>query len=147
MEEIKQAYAWQEALELSKQLVALCEKFSDVETNVLVWHLRQAVAEVPAEVAADLQANRPATMEPAIKLMVVLELVTKIYPGVDTDEAVAQATKLVQRMRSNFSERQSPPVVENDQAEHDGEEGSVEQSTTTVSVDSVSGNHSESNEG
>ncbi|HEX7259787.1 MAG TPA: hypothetical protein VF272_02535 [Candidatus Saccharimonadia bacterium] len=108
MDDITKAYSWKDSLELSKQLVQLCERFSDVDTNVLVWHLRQAVVDIPATVAADLQANRPANLDPSIKLMAELELVHKIYPGIDTGSTEELLRNLLERMRSDrFGERES----------------------------------------
>lgn len=108
MEEIKKAYAWKEALELSKRLVLMCERFSDMDTNVLVWHLRQAVIDIPAGIATDLQAGRPANMVPSTKLLIELELVRKIYPGVDTSSADEQLEKLMSRIQGDqFAERRS----------------------------------------
>lgn len=113
MQDIKKAYAWQEALDLSKQLMQICEEFSDAATNVLVWHLRQAVVEIPASIAADLQANRGATMEPVVKLVAELELVRKIYPAIETGSADDQLERLIERMQSDrFGEREPEPEVE-----------------------------------
>lgn len=124
MEDITKAYSWRDSLELSKQLVQLCEAFSDVETNVLVWHLRQAVVDVPATVAADLAANRPANLEPCIKLMAELELVRKIYPGIDTSSAEEHLHQLLDRMRSDrFGERESE---DHHEPEWEEEQGDVE---------------------
>ena len=113
MDDIKKAYAWREALELSGQLVKICEEFSDVDTNVLVWHLREAVVDIPAGIAADLQAKRPATIEPVVKLVTELELVNKIYPAIETGKADEQLERLMQRMQSDgFSEREPAPEAE-----------------------------------
>jgi hypothetical protein len=118
MQEIKKAYAWQEALNLSKRLVQICEEFSDADTNVLVWHLRQAVVEIPATIAADLQANRGATMEPVVKLGAELELVHKIYPAIETGDADDLLTGLTERMQSDrFGEREPEPEADGDAAE------------------------------
>lgn len=115
MEEITKAYAWQESLELSKRLVEICEQFSDTETNVLVGHLRQAIVDIPACIAADLEANRPANKEAVVKLLAELELVKKIYPAIETAPADEQLEKLLQRMTGeNFGEREP--------ADEDGEE-------------------------
>src|SRR5476649_1646700 len=113
MNDVKKAYAWQEAIKLSKQLVTLCDEFSDADTNVLVWHLRQAVVEVPAGIASDLQADRSATMESVAKLTTALELVRRIYPGIETGSAEAQLERLTQRMSSKaFREREPEPEEE-----------------------------------
>jgi hypothetical protein len=113
MNDVKKAYAWQEAIGLSKQLIAVCEEFSDAATNVLVWHLRQAVVDIPAAVAEDLQANRKANLQPVVKLATALELVRRIYPGIETGDAEERLEKLWQRLSSSsFSEREPEPEEE-----------------------------------
>jgi hypothetical protein len=113
MDDIKKAYVWHEALELSKRLVQICEEFSDADTNVLVWHLRNSVVDIPSTIAADLQANRWATMEPVIKLATALELVRKIYPAIETGPTEEQLATLMKRMQSElFSEREPEPEPE-----------------------------------
>jgi hypothetical protein len=106
MQEIQSFYVWRESLELAKHLAQICEEFSDGEKNVLVWHLRQAVVEIPATIATDIKLGRAATMEPVIKLATELELVHRIYPAIDTDGAPAKLTALIERMESDrFLER------------------------------------------
>jgi hypothetical protein len=118
MDDVKKAYAWQEAIDLSKQLVAVCEEFSDADTNVLVWHVRQAVVDIPAGVASDLQANRSAMMEPMVKLASALELVRRIYPGIETGTAEERFERLWQRMASNkFNEHEPQPEAESENSD------------------------------
>lgn len=130
MDDVKKAYAWQEAIKLSQQLVAVCEEFRDPEANVLVWHLRQAVIDIPAGVAADLQGGGKATMDSMVKLATALELVRRIYPGIETGDAEERFERLWQRMSGKqFGEREltseaeveETPVVdaEKPQAEKD----------------------------
>ncbi len=147
MEDITKAYSWKDSLELSKQIVQLCEEFSDVETNVLVWHLRQAVVDIPATVAADLASNRGANLEPSIKLMAELELVHKIYPGIDTSGAEDLLKKLLERMRSDrFGERETDPeetfFPDSDEQAEDGHQDDSHQNPpemATLKMDGVSG--------
>ncbi len=121
MDDVKKAYAWQEALELSKQLVRICEEFSDAATNVLVWHLRQAVVDIPGGIAADLQADRPATMEPMVRLATELELVRKIYPAIETGDVEERLERLMERMQSErFTEREPEPESDADEADDAG---------------------------
>lgn len=115
MQDIKKFYSWQEAIELSKVLVRICEEFSDADRNVLVQHLRQAVVEIPATVAADILLGRAATKEPAIRLATELELVHRIYPAIETGQAPQKLEALMARMDSpNFTEREPEPQVEED---------------------------------
>jgi len=146
MQDIKKAYAWQDALNLSKRLVQICEEFSDADTNVLVWHLRQAVVEIPATIAADLQANRGATMEPVVKLVAELELVHKIYPAIETGDADEQLQRLTERMQSDrFGEREPEPEADSDTpAEAGGVSGGG--SAQVDGVQSANGNGSDSNQ-
>jgi hypothetical protein len=110
MDEVKTAYAWQEAMELAQELVEVCENFSS-DSNVLLGHLRQAVVDIPATVAIDLKFGRMATMEPVIRLATELELVHKVYPAIDTAEVPAKLQALIERMSSNrFVERQPAEV-------------------------------------
>jgi len=121
MDDVKKAYAWQEAIKLSQQLVAVCEEFRDPEANVLVWHLRQAAIDIPAGIAADLQSGDKATMDSMVKLATTLELVRRIYPGIETGEAEERFEELWQRMSSkDFAEREPAPEVE-EKAEEDKE--------------------------
>jgi hypothetical protein len=103
MEDVKKVYAWQEAIALANQLARLCEEFSDGERNVLVSHLRQAVVEVPATVAADIKLGRGITKEPLIRLATAVELVHKMYPAIDTGSVPAKLDALMQRMSSDDS--------------------------------------------
>lgn len=122
MEHVKQAYAWQEAIELSKQLVAVCEEFSDADTNVLVFHLRQAVIDIPAGIAADLQAGSKASMAPMVRLATTLELVKRIYPGIETGDAEEQFEKLWQRMSSAaFAESKPKPAPKKVEAKEEAD--------------------------
>jgi hypothetical protein len=148
MDDVKKAYAWQEAIKLSQQLVAVCEEFSDPEANVLVWHLRQAVVDIPAGIAANLQAGDKATMDSMVKLDTTLELVRRVYPGIETGEAEERFEQLWQRMSGkDFSEREPEPEeeeVEEAAAEEvmpvaDAEEPKPEKDkTATPEVDGVS---------
>lgn len=149
MENIKNAYVWQEAIELSQKLVEVCEAFSNPDANVLVWHLRQAVVEVPATIAADLQAERGATMEPVVRLAVELELVRKVYPAIDTSGVEEQLVTLMTRMRSEaFTEREPEETIDPQElpVEAEGEavvEPAPQPAAGTVivpNVDGVSGN-------
>lgn len=113
MDDIKKAYAWQEAIDLSKQLVTVCEEFSDADTNVLVWHLRQAVVDIPSEIAANLQTGKKADLEAMVKLATVLELVQRVYPAIETGDVEARFEKLWQRLSSGaFAEREPQPEGE-----------------------------------
>jgi hypothetical protein len=104
MDDVKTAYAWQEAMKLAQKLSQVCEDFSDSDRNVLVAHLRQAVVEIPATIAVDLKFHRMATMEPVIRLATALELVHRIYPAVDTGQVA-----LMDRMSTDrFNERELP---------------------------------------
>jgi hypothetical protein len=153
MDDIKKAYAWREALELSKRLVQICEEFSDADTNVLVWHLRNSVVDIPSMIAADLQADRWATMDPVIRLATQLELVRRIYPAIETGPAEERLDKLMKRMQSEqFTERKpekerpakdSKDSKEEPPADTDGDEApessSQSNGSTTVSVSKVDG--------
>ena len=138
LEEVKKAYAWQDAIELSKCLVSMCEEFSDAETNVVVWHLRQAVVDIPAAVAADLKAGRSATMEPLVKLATELELVDRIYPAIDISDAEERLQILMNRMESDtYLERESAPVQ--DSEEDDDEQDTAQPAGGTVIAPHVDG--------
>lgn len=105
MEDVRKAYVWQEAVQLSCELVRICEDFSDADRNVLVWHLRQAIVDIPAGIAADLSLKREPSMEAVIKLDTELELVHRIYPAIDTGKAPEQLRSLMERMSAKgFSE-------------------------------------------
>jgi hypothetical protein len=120
MEEVKRAYAWKESLDLAKALVRVCEEFSDAERNVLVWHLRQAVVDIPAGVAADLAADRPANKEAIIKLATTIELVDKIYPAIEIGTVESKLQTLIERVEGDFDEVE--PVAETEANEPDDAE-------------------------
>lgn len=113
MEDVTKVYAWQEAMELSKELIRICEEFSDGEKNVLAWHIRQAVVEIPASIAADIELGRKdPTLEPVIRLATELELVHRIYPAIDTDGAPEKLKALVERMKSDAYLEREPEAEE-----------------------------------
>jgi|GEM_PF-2445602 len=139
MDDVKKAYAWQEAIKLSQQLVAVCEEFRDPEANVLVWHLRQAVIDIPAGIAADLQGGGKATMDSMVKLATALELVRRIYPGIETGDAEEYFEKLWQRMSGKaFGEREqtveSEDETEEDEAAAPKSDGDKQSTAVEVAV-------------
>jgi hypothetical protein len=112
MQDVKKAYAWQEAIELSGELLQVCEEFSSND-NVVLGHLRQAVIDIPATIATDIKFRRMATMEPVIRLATELELVHKIYPAIDTGEVPEKLAALMERMSTDrFNEREPEPEDE-----------------------------------
>lgn len=117
MNEVKKFYVWQEAIALSKQLVRICEEFSDADRNALVQHLRQAVVEIPATVAADILQGRPATLEPAIRLATELELVHRIYPAIETGSAPEKLEGLLERMQSTSFNAKEPEASDESEEE------------------------------
>lgn len=113
MDQVKNSYAWKEAIDLSLELIRICEAFSVGDQNVLLGHLKQAVVEIPASVAADIKYSRGANLEPVVKLATELDLVHRVYPAVDTGAAPEMAQKLLARMESvSFHEQMtsSQPV-------------------------------------
>ncbi len=103
MQDLSNTYAWDESLALAAAAVRACEEFSDAEHNVLVWHLRQLVVDLPAGVVADLQAKRPASRDALVKLEVVMALIKKIYPAIDLLELEDTHQTLVARMDGQFA--------------------------------------------
>lgn len=101
MEQVKNSYAWKEAIELSLDLIRICEEFSDGDHNVILGHLKNAVVDIPASIASDIKYSRGANLEPVIKLATELELVHRVYPAVDTGGAPDKVQKLLARMESN----------------------------------------------
>lgn len=112
---------------LSEKLIEVCEEFRDPDSNVLVYHLRQAVIDIPASIAADLHAKRWATMDPVIKLSAELQLVHTIYPAIDTGNAEELLNRLITRMQSErFNEREPEPEPEHDEEPQIQTEGSAQ---------------------
>jgi hypothetical protein len=155
MDSVKKAYAYQEALALSGKVITICEEFSDRDQNVLVWHLRQAVIDIPSSIAADLIHHRGATLEPIIKLATELELVHKNYPAIDTGKAPKMLSDLFDRMSSDrFNEREPEPEDEEGagnqpaggtvlEAENDGSSHQVRPTIDTVSPGTIQVNTQE----
>lgn len=112
MDQVKNSYAWKEAIELSLDLIRICEEFSDGDHNVLLGHLKNAVVDIPASIAADIKYSRGANLEPVIKLATELELVHRVYPAVDTGGAPEKVQKLLARMESNNFHEQIPQKAE-----------------------------------
>ncbi len=123
MDQVKNSYAWKEAIELSLDLIRICEEFSDGDHNVLLGHLKNAVVDIPASIASDIKYSRGANLEPVVKLATELELVHRVYPAVDTGSAPEKAQKLLERMESNNFHEQIPAEP---QAEPEPEEKPVE---------------------
>lgn len=112
MDQVKNSYAWKEAIELSLDLIRICEEFSDGDHNVLLGHLKNAVVDIPASVASDIKYSRGANLEPVIKLATELELVHRVYPAVDTGSAPEKVKSLLARMESNDFHEQIPAKEE-----------------------------------
>lgn len=112
MEQVKNSYAWKEAIELSLDLIRICEEFSDGDHNVLLGHLKNAVVDIPASIASDIKYSRGANLEPVIKLATELELVHRVYPAVDTAGTPEKVQKLLARMESNNFHEQIPVAPE-----------------------------------
>ncbi len=112
MDQVKNSYAWKEAIELSLDLIRICEEFSDGDHNVLLGHLKNAVVDIPASVASDIKYSRGANLEPVIKLATELELVHRVYPAVDTGSAPEKVKSLLARMESNDFHEQIPTKPE-----------------------------------
>ena len=112
MDQAKNSYAWEEAIELSLDLIRICEEFSDGDHNVLLGHLKNAVVDIPASVASDIKYSRGANLEPVIKLATELELVHRVYPAVDTGSAPEKVKSLLARMESNDFHEQIPTKPE-----------------------------------
>lgn len=114
MDKVKNSYAWKESIELSLDLIRICEEFSDGDHNVLLSHLKNAVVDIPASIASDIKYSRGANLEPVIKLATELELVHRVYPAVDTRSAPEKVQKLLERMESNNFHEQIPaePLTE-----------------------------------
>ncbi len=73
----------------------LCEEFTD-DNNVVVWHLRQSVMDIPGQIAVDLIEGNAPKLEALVRCAAQIELVHKIYPGTDTDPVEEGLKKIMQ---------------------------------------------------
>lgn len=103
MQEVSTAEAWGESLDLAAAVARVCDEFSDAERNVLVGHLRQLVVDIPTSVAADLKAKRTPSQDPVMRLRVVLALIEKIYPAIETTQVETKLQQLEQRLAGDFT--------------------------------------------
>jgi hypothetical protein len=116
MEDIKKAAVWQEALDLASAVVQLCEQFTD-DQNVLAGHLRGLAIDIPASIASDLSHKREPNADPLVRCAIVLELVKKVYPAIDTEAVESGIENIMARIEKNtFTEVKASapatPVVE-----------------------------------
>lgn len=84
----------------------MCEDFSNQESNVLLWHLRGNVIDLPAGIAANLEANQPIAMDHIIRLQAIIELIHGVYPAIETSMVIDRLDKLVQRIESTQHKEQ-----------------------------------------
>ncbi len=90
MEDITTHQLWRDAIAVSKEIVEMCDDFSNQESNVLLWHLRNSVIDIPAGVATDLSAGRKVSNESLMRLTAMIELIHSIYPAIDTGSVIEQ---------------------------------------------------------
>lgn len=98
MEEITKHPLWRDAIQVSKEIVEMCEDFSNQESNILLGHLRNSVIDIPAGVAADLAAGRQVSSEPLIRLVATIELIHAVYPAIDTAKVIEQLDAMKRRL-------------------------------------------------
>jgi hypothetical protein len=96
----KETYVWNDAIELVSQINRLIEDLPEQDQGGLGLELRRASVELPAMIAADLLSGIQPRLEPALRVDTQLEVVSRIYPALDTAVAEKTLAKIWQRMRS-----------------------------------------------
>jgi hypothetical protein len=112
LSEFPDTYSWQGALELGPKLLNLADELPASESMGLSLHLRQLAVELPAGIAASLLAGNSADMAVMLKLIATLELVERVYPGLDFSAVRHQADELAARLAGEgFAEQpQAAPI-------------------------------------
>jgi hypothetical protein len=106
LSEYRETYSWQSAIALGPQLMQLAEELPASEENGLSFQLRSLMVELPSSIAADLLADRPATLTPVLKLIAAVELIDNVFPALDTAATQTSLEELTNRLASeNFDER------------------------------------------
>jgi hypothetical protein len=106
LSEYRNAYSWQEAINLGPGLIRLAEELPASEQMGLAWQLQQSMIELPASIAFDLlKDNSDTSRMAALRLVAALELIEKIYPALDASEVREELDNLINRIKSdNFTE-------------------------------------------
>lgn len=93
--EVTSLTQWKQALQISKEVLELCDGFSQSEQNFLVWQLRNSALAIPTLLATDLTSGKKAQPDAIVKCATEIELVNRIYPAVDTDDLSDKLTQLL----------------------------------------------------
>jgi hypothetical protein len=124
MEQYRTYYSWQEAMQLSLLLYRQADDLPDEEQHLLASDLRRAAVEVPTQVAENLMSQQPASLSAIIKLQIIMELIGKVYPALDTADTEKAVNMLAGRLQdpNRFMEVLPQPVAPAPAADEDEED-------------------------
>ncbi len=112
MDRYRSYYAYLEAMKMSLALYRLADELPDEEQHLLATDLRRAAVEVPTAVAQNLINAQPADLSPILKLQTVMELITKIYPALDTSSAEQEVDAMGERLADHGRFMETVPAPE-----------------------------------
>jgi hypothetical protein len=109
LERYRKFYAWQEAVKLSLELYRMADELPDDEQHLLARDLRRSAVEIPTAVAVNVVRGEAADTSIIVRLQVIMELIGKIYPALDTARTETEIAKVASRMQGNFTEQEPEP--------------------------------------
>jgi hypothetical protein len=107
----KQSYAWQEAIKLAQDVYTLIETLPET-AQALSDQMAAVAAEVPAEIADCLLERKKASLTAVLKLDSLVELISRIYPALDTADVEHGTKQLLERLQSSHLTELVAPAVE-----------------------------------
>ncbi len=135
LNDYRDTYSWQAAMELGRPLTKLTEELPAQENSGLITALQSLMVELPSAVANDLIGGTKTRQATYVRLQTVLELIERVYPALDTAESKTKLDALIVRTESEtFDEVHIEPVPEQDDDSDEDEAVSVETPATAVEV-------------
>lgn len=137
LERYRSYYSWQESIKLGLLLYRLADDLPGEEQHLLAHDLRRAAVDVPTLIAQNILSNQPPDLAAMVKLSNVMELITRVYPALDTS-ATEEAIRLMsERMNDTgrFMEMVPAPAAvpapepEEDEDEDDEDDDDEEESS------------------
>jgi hypothetical protein len=135
LNDYRECYSWQEAMELGRPLTKLTEDLPAQEERGLISSLQGLMIELPATIAVDLITNTNSRLAVILRMQAALELIERVYPALDTAEPKTALERLIERCESPaFNEVHVPPapVEEVDEDEDPAPAPTVEVATESV---------------
>ncbi len=107
--DFRDTHSWQQAIGLGPHLVRLAEELPAAEATGLAMQLRQAMTDLPTNIALDmLEGGSYSRRLAAVRILAILDLIDKIYPALDTATVRTKLEQLIDRIAGDgFKDRLS----------------------------------------